>query len=95
MMIVADDILRILPRWAMVDDAAEVFETTASGVVWRLWVVDNPVPGDSLPAGWRLAPRDALERVRLVTGRGLYHVLDRAGMQVVAFGRQLRGDDHG
>lgn len=76
-----------LPQWEIVGDyGSGTYEAEdPHGLVWRLWLVERPGSGDPLPPGYRLAPRDDLADPTFITqAHGLYHALDKAGMQIAA-----------
>ncbi|MGY3677355.1 hypothetical protein [Streptomyces sp. TE33382] len=85
-----------LPEWDVVGgyDSGTFEAEDLHGTVWRLWCVEQPAHGDSLPPGYRLAPRDNLDNPRFVTAEhGLYRALDTAGMQIAA--TAVRSDPEG
>jgi hypothetical protein len=85
-----------LPQWTQLGGyGSGTFEAPdPTGVMWRLWAVDDPAPGDPFPRGYRLAPRDDLDNINFVTGEhGLYHALDTAGMRIA--GDAIRLDPDG
>ncbi|WP_330351914.1 hypothetical protein [Streptomyces sp. NBC_00582] len=76
-----------LPQWEIVGGyGSGTYEAEdRHGIVWRLWLVEQPADGDPLPPGYRLAPRDHLTNFSFITREyGLYHALDTAGMQIAA-----------
>lgn len=85
-----------LPQWEQIGGyGSGTYETKdPHGTVWRLWLVEQPAQEDSLPPGYRLAPRDDQTNPVFVTREhGLYHALDTAGMQIAA--DVIRDDPNG
>lgn len=76
-----------LPQWNIVGGyASGTYEAEdPHGVVWRLWLVEQPADDDRLPSGYRLAPRGTLATPVFITREhGLYRALDEAGMRIAS-----------
>ncbi|MEU5660042.1 hypothetical protein ABZ802_31155 [Streptomyces sp. NPDC047737] len=76
-----------LPQWNIIGTHSDrVYEATdPHGVVWRLWLVEQPADGDELPPGYRLAPHGTQATPLFITRKhGLYRALDEAGMRIAS-----------
>lgn len=76
-----------LPQWDIVGGyGSGVYEAEdPRGVIWRLWLVEQPTRDDPLPSGYRLAPRESPSRPTYLSSQhGLYRALDEAGMQIAS-----------
>lgn len=85
-----------LPQWEMVGSyGSGTFQAEdLHGIIWRLWLMEQPADDDLLPPGYRLAPRDDPSNPTFITrDHGLYHALDMAGMQIAT--NEVHADPQG
>ncbi|MFI6030838.1 hypothetical protein [Amycolatopsis magusensis] len=89
-----------LPQWTPIHDGpdSELYEdglyyeaTGSDDRTWRLWMVTDTRPDDPFPAGWRLAPVDALDQTNYIQRVGGFREFDQASLRI-ADRHELRAD---